>query len=210
MFARTWSFSPLDKPFDLFALDPRLDRHIGQKNLNFVPQAVPYMFNIVHQPNALETIAFQPLSKDAVLALQHPALLDLKINTITNREMLGKIKIELAGKPAGRFTMEGANGLWQIKSAGKRGLDLNKQAAIMKEMEAIIQSVNSGKSSFADHKKSLAAFEGMNRAVEQTALRITIPDFGLKKGTAAGFDIVNVNKVNGQLKGGITIVVMGV
>ena len=210
MFARTWSFSPVDKPFNLFALDPRIDRHIAQKNLNFVPQAVPYMFNIVHQPNALETIAFQPLTKDAVLALQHPAVHDLKIANITNRELLMQIKIELASKPAGKFTMEAANGQWQIKASGRRGLDLNKQAAIMKEMEAVIQSVNSGRSSFSEHKKNLAAFEEMNRYVEQTALRITIPDFGLKKGTAAGFNIVNINQVNGQVKGGITIIAMGV
>lgn len=209
MFARTWSFSPLDKPFDLFTLDPRIDRHVAQKNLNFVPQAVPYMFNLVHQPNTIETIAFQPLSKDAVLALQHPGVHDLKITTITNKELLMQTKIELAAKPAGRFTMEPANGQWQIKSAGKRGFDLNKQAAIMKEMEAVIQSVNSGRSHFSEHKKILAAFEEMNRNVEQTALRITIPDFGLKKGTAAGFDIINVNQVNGQIKGGITLVVMG-
>jgi hypothetical protein len=209
MFARTWSFSPVDKPFDLFSLDPRIDRHIAQKNLNFVPQAVPYMFNLVHQPNAFETIAFQPLSKDAVMALQHPALRDLRITSITNKELLGKIKIELADKSESRFIMEPANGQWQIKSSARKGLDINKQAALMKETEAIIQSVYSGRTSFREHKKTLEAFEDMNKNVMQTALKINIPNLGLKKGIAAGFDIVNVNQINGQIKGGITIVAMG-
>jgi hypothetical protein len=208
LFARTWSFSPLDKPFDLFALDPRTDRHIAQKNLNFVPQTTSYVFNVVHQPNALETIAFQPLSKDAVLNLQHPAFRDLKVINILKPEIFNQIKIEIAGKPVTKFSLHQANGQRQIRSTGK-GLDLSKQTAILKETEAIIQSVYAGRSSFSDHKKALMLYRDMNRNVAQTALQIVTPDLGLKKGYAAAFDIVNVNQVNGQIKGGITIVVMG-
>ena len=73
LFARTYSFSPLDKPFDLNALDPRLDRHIGQKNLNIIPQGSSFMFNLVHQFNTMETIEFRPMTASQVMAMQHPA-----------------------------------------------------------------------------------------------------------------------------------------
>jgi hypothetical protein len=208
MFARTWSFSPLDKPFDLFTLDPRIDRHVAQKNLNFVPQATPYRFNVVHLPNAFETIEFRPLTKDALMALQHPALLDLKVRNITNNELLMQVKPELAGETVGKISMENTNGQWQMKAAGRRGPGLDKQAGILKETEAIIQSVNAGRSSIADHKKQLDAFSSMHQYVEQTAFQLNIPDFDLKKGEAVGFDIVNTNQVNGQMKGWITIIVM--
>ncbi|GAP43656.1 hypothetical protein TBC1_111812 [Lentimicrobium saccharophilum] len=208
LFARAWSFSPLDKPFDLFALDPRTDRHIAQKNLNFVPQATPYMFNVVHQPNALETIVFRPLSKDAALNLQHPAFRDWKIMNITRPEILNRIKVEIVGKPATKVTLENANGTLQMRSSGK-GLNLDRQAAIFKETEAIIHSVNAGRSSFSDHKKALGIYKDMNRNVAITSMQIVIPKFGLKPGYAAAFDIVNINQLNGQIKGGITIVAMG-
>lgn len=208
LFARTWSFSPLDKPFDLLALDPRTDRHIGQKNLNFVPQASPYMFQVVHQPNAFETITFQPLSRDAVFNLQHPAFRDLKIVDIRKPELLNQIKIEITGKTEQKVMLEKSTNLWQLKSTGK-GIDLNKQAAIYKETEAIVQSVNAGRGSFADFKKQLGLYREMNRNVAVSTLQMLTPKLGLKKGEAAAFDIVNINQVSGQIKGGITIVLLG-
>jgi hypothetical protein len=208
MFARTWSFSPLDKPFDLFTLDPRIDRHVAQKNLNFVPQATPYKFNVVHQPNALETIEFRPISAERVMALQHPALLDLKILDFTKPELLSRLKLEPAGKPDAEVRIQDTKGQFQFNSSGK-GLDLDRQATILKETEAIVQSVNAGRSSFADHKKALENFKNMNKYVLQTSFQVNLPDFGLQKGQAVGIDILNTNQINGQIKGGITLVVTG-
>lgn len=209
LFARTFSFSPLDKPFDLHALDPRLDRHIAQKNLNFVAQNTAYAFNLIHQPNANETIAFMPLTRDQVHAIQHPNMRSLKIGNMRNAELLRSIKIELTGKTNGKLTQQRDKAGWGFKSADERSLSLDRQSSLLKQTEAIIQNVYSGKSNFADHKKDLQAFRDMNKSVEKTTMQITIPDLGLSKGTAVGFDIVNINLINGQLKGGITIIAMG-
>ncbi|HEX2846095.1 MAG TPA: hypothetical protein VHN59_06075 [Chitinophagaceae bacterium] len=209
LFARTFSFSPLDKPFDLHALDPRLDRHVAQKNLNFVAQNTAYAFNLIHQPNADETIAFKPLTRDQVHALQHPNMRSLKIGNMRNAELLGSIKIELTGKTKGKLAQSRDKTAWSFKAANERGPNLDRQSNILKQTEAIIQNVYSGKSNFADHKKDLQAFRDMNKSVEKTTMQITVPDFGLPKGAAVGFDIVNVNLINGQLKGGITIIAMG-
>lgn len=209
LFARTYSFSPLDKPFDLHMLDPRLDRHIAQKNLNFVPQNIPYTFNLIHQPNADETIAFVPLAKDQVHAIQHPTLRSLKIGNIRNTELLQKIKIQLTGDTSAKLSRSRTNPSWAFKIVGRNGLSLDQQSGMLKRMEGIIQAVYTGKSTFADHKKELAAFREMNKAALKTSMQITIPDLGLSKNRAAAFHIVNTNTLNGEIKGGITIVVMG-
>jgi hypothetical protein len=209
LFARTYSFSPLDKPFDLHLLDPRLDRHIAQKNLNFVPQNTAYAFNLIHQPNANETIAFMPLAKDQVHAIQHPTLRSLKIANIRSAELLQKIKIQLTGDSAAKLSRKRESASWAFKVAGRKGLSLDQQSSVLKRTEAIVQAVYGGKSTFADHKKELAAFREMNKAAVKTSMQITIPDFGLSKGSAAAFNIVNINTLNGEIKGGITVVVMG-
>ena len=74
LFARTFSFSPLELPLDDFALDPRLDRHVAQQNLNIVGQAQAFAFNLVHRPNARIRIALRPLQPEELLALRHPVL----------------------------------------------------------------------------------------------------------------------------------------
>lgn len=207
LFARTYSFSPLDKPFDLNMLDPRLDRHIAQKNLNFVAQSTAYAFNVVHQPNANETIAFAPLTRDQVHAIQHPTLRGLKIGNVRNVEALQKIKIEVTGDTGAKLSR--SKGSWALKADSRNGLNLDQQSNLLKRTEGIIREVNSGKSTFAAYKKELEAFREMNKSVVKTSLQIKIPDLGLAKGAAAAFNIVNTNNLNGQVKGGITVVVMG-
>jgi hypothetical protein len=210
LFARTYSFSPVDKPFDLYMLDPRLDRHIAQKNLNFVPQNAAYSFNLIHQPNAVETIVFVPLAIDQIHAIQHPTLRNLKILNLRSAEQLQKIKIEITGESTAKLSRNREDGSWSFKSASRRNaLSLDQQSNLLKRMEAIIHAVYSGGSNFTHFKEELKAFREMNKAVVKTTMQFNIPDLGLSKGTAAAFDIVNVNVINGEVKGGITVIVMG-
>lgn len=77
LFARAFSFSPLDLPADDFALDPCSDRHIAQQNLNIVGQSQAFSFNLVHAANALVRIELRPLDRDALLGLDHPVTADV-------------------------------------------------------------------------------------------------------------------------------------
>jgi len=208
LFARTYSFSPLDKPFDLNALDPRLDRHIGQQNLNIVPQGSTYTFNLVHQPNTLETVEFRPLSVRQVMVLQHPALRELKITQLKDTQTLARIKVEVAAKTSHELGMKNDKGIWQVTTSGK-GISLDKQGKIFKTTNAILEAIHSGKGSHQHFKRELKPFTDMNRHVAVTAFQMTIPDFGTRKGYAVGFDIVNRNKIDGSIKGGITIIATG-
>ncbi len=49
----------------------------------------------------------------------------------------------------------------------------------------------------------------MNKYLMCTRLTLKIPDMGLSKGQVAALHLVNSNGVNGQMKGGITLIVMG-
>lgn len=71
LFARTFSFSPLDMPVDDFALSPPIDRHVAQQNLNIIGQAQAFAFNLIHQPNALVRIGIRPLPPEELLAIRH-------------------------------------------------------------------------------------------------------------------------------------------
>lgn len=78
LFARAFSFSPLELPVDLTALNPTVDRHVAQLNLNIVGQAQQFRFNLVHAPNARMRIDLRPLKADELLRLGHPALAELR------------------------------------------------------------------------------------------------------------------------------------
>jgi len=221
-FARTYSFSPLDKPFDIYALDPRIDRHIGQKNLHFVPQGSTYQFNLIHLPNTLERIDFVALSQNKVMAFQHPGLNNFKIGNKTSPESLKKMQIRTVQKEARNLRFKQNERGFQISAENGKGMDINSQAAFMKKFNAFlaaINPVNAGTKAPAnprrkqisqeEKKEMFQAFRAMNEPMQKTAFELTIPDFGLKKGQAIGIDIVNTSLVSSSLKGGITLLVMG-
>lgn len=77
LFARAFAFSPLELPIDDFQLDPRLDRHVAQQNLNIVGQAQD-SFRLVHAPNARLRIELRALEPEELLGLRHPMLADFQ------------------------------------------------------------------------------------------------------------------------------------
>ena len=76
----------------------------------------------------------------------------------------------------------------------------------MQEANKIIQS---GKANAAKFKKQIAAYRKMNLENKMTLFNLQIPDMGLQKGEMAGFEIIATNKINGEIFGGITLLVIG-
>lgn len=210
-FARTYSFSPLDIPVDLNGLDPTLDRHIAQKNLNFVPQGSAYMFNIVHQPNAFETIGIVALNAQQVFDLQHPALKGKKPSSEGRvvQQLLRTMKLEPIDKFDGKISRNEERQGWTFETRDDSALNLDHQSRIYKQMEGLISSVYAGKTNFKEHRAEVKEFREMNRHVKVTRLMLQIPNFELQPGEVVAFDIVNTNQLTGKMKGGITVVVMG-
>lgn len=208
LFARTFSFSPLDKPYDLYSLDPTKDRHIGQKNLNIVPQASAYQFNLVHLPNANEKIEFVPLNMNEIIALGDPSLAKFKWKEKAEATAFKEAKIETPDKERRIGIKRSGRAGFEIFSEGE-GLTLAKQAALVKSVNRALTQINAGKAKFSQHKELFQRHTQMNKPMMCTKLLLHIPNMGLKAGEAAAWNMVNTNIATGEIKGGITIVVKG-
>lgn len=205
LFARTFSFSPLDKPFDIYALDPRLDRHIGQKNLNIVPQTTPYMFSIVHLGNASEKIEFVQLGQQEILALGEKGLGEFKWKTKMDQGVFKSAKMEVMESRTRVSIKNTANG-FDISSQGK-GMDVKQQAALVKSVNNAIKEINAGKAKFNAYKELFQNYRKMNDDMQKTSLRMQLPAMNLKAGEAVAWNIINTNNITKEIKGGITLIV---
>lgn len=196
LFARTFSFSPLDKPADPYALEPTLDRHIAQKNLNFVAQNSEYQFNLIHLPNALEQVTFLPLSQQNAAELMLPSLHRFKFSEVPR----GAARMEVQAAEGSKVRIKrGGRGI-ELFSEGE-GWGTSEQAELMKKLGAPMK---------AEERKTLQkAYREMNKYLMCTPLTLKIPDMGLGKGQIAALHLTNSNAVSGQMKGGITLVIMG-
>ena len=207
LFARTFSFSPLDKPYDVYNLDPRLDRHVAQKNLNIVGQSTPYAFNLVHLPNANEKIEFRLLTTNEIMALNEPLMTNFAFKEKVDKSVFREANIEVVGRTEGFAIRRGRTG-FEISSQGK-GANLDQQAKLSKSINRAITQINAGKAKFSQFKELFQAYQNMNDAIQKTSLQMQIPKMNLKPGEASAWNIVNTNNVTGEVKGGITIVIVG-
>lgn len=210
LFARAFSFSPLELPVDDFALDPRLDRHVAQQNLNIVGQAQAYSFQWIHAPNARFRIELQPLEPQALLALRHPVLGDVRPATEFPRRGWGEMAQIGVKEASGDLRVElGLDGV-RVEAAGD-GLDLDAQRELGAAVREALRSVHAGRSRMSDHRDLLAKFRAMNAEARRSTFAMRIPDVGLREGEAVGVELraIDDNAEPAEAAGGITLVVVG-
>jgi hypothetical protein len=207
LFARTFSFAPLDQPIDVYTLDPRLDRHIAQKNLNIVRQATNYVFNLVHLRNANERIDFVPLAMKDIFTLHEPVLANFNWKEEINRTVFREMSIDVVESREGFSVKRGRTG-FEIAAQGD-GPSTEHQAKLAKSLNRAIAQINAGKAKASQFKELFKSFSHMNDAIQKTSFQMQIPKMNLKTGEAVAFNIVNTNVVTGEVKGGITVVVVG-
>jgi hypothetical protein len=209
LFARVFSFSPLDIPVHDTILNPYHDRHIGQKNLNIAAQASAMQINLLHMPQAQIAVRFVPMNREAVLAMRHPSSADFKI---IDNETLIKIrtqfKVDFDKKNINsKVTLSKGIANFVFNENGKFNLD--EQKKIHTQIQEANKMIQSGKANAAKFKKLIDTYRQMNLENKMSRLNLQIPDMGLQKGEMAGFEIVATNKVNGEVFGGITLLVIG-
>jgi hypothetical protein len=228
----------LDIPLHDTLLNPVQDRHIGQKNLNIAGQATQMNLNILHMPQAQLTVKFVPLSKEKVLAIRHPVAADFRIidkpreraefrlnfakgtvpdvndvklpkrlTNLSNR--LGEIKrgIDLKINQPGKIEYKDAAFHFEFNQESK--YNLKEQNRIEDEMKRIHKIIQSGERKASDFKKEIDEYRQMNLERRMTLLSMDIPNIGLQKGELAGYDVVAINNINGEIFGGITLLVHG-
>jgi hypothetical protein len=211
LFARAFSFSPLELPVDDFALDPRLDRHVAQQNLNIVGQAQAYSFHLVHAPNARLRIELQALEPEALLALRHPVLADVKPAAEFPHRGWGRLAgIELTEGGTRDLAVEQASEGLSVASTDREGLDLDAQRELKAAVRETLQAVYAGRTRVSDHRDLFAKFREMNAQARRSTFAMRIPDLGLSAGEAVGVDLRSVESGDPpEAAGGITLIIVG-
>lgn len=213
LFARVFSFSPLDLPLDNFRLDPPLDRHIGQLNLNIIGQGQPFMFNAIHAPNAEWVVQFLPLAAEELLALRHPVLADVTPAREFPREGWGeRTRIELADSDARSVDMARQNDGVLLFANDPEGVDLGTQRELRRMVRDALAEIDAGKARPADHRDLFAKFRDINGQTRRSTFRMEVPDLGLGAGQAAAVHIRATDRELGDhdaALGGITLLVVG-
>lgn len=209
LFARVFSFSPLDIPVHDTLLNPHQDRHIGQKNLNIAAQASAMQINLLHMPQAQITVQFIPMKREAILAMRHPSAADFKIidNEIVVK-MSTQFKLGFAEKNS-KAKLELSRGVADFVFDEKSKFSIDEQKKVHAQIQEINKIIQAGKANPAKFKKQIAAYRKMNLENKMTLLNLQIPNMGLQKGEMAGFEIVAINKLNAEVFGGITLLVIG-
>lgn len=209
LFARVFSFSPLELPIHDTLLNPYEDRHIGQKNLNILPQMMAMRINILHMPIANVEVVFKPMNREALLATRHPSLKDLKVKEGEKFiKVLQNFKLE-PSKKNGNVEVIGSKGMFKMKFNEKGMYGFDEQKRVLKMIELVKKKISSGKGDRNVFKKEIAEFRKMNKEYKMSLMNLTIPDFGLKKGEMVGVEISATNKLDGKVFGGITLFVTG-
>ena len=210
LFARVFSFSPLDIPLDDYQLSPPLDRHVAQLNLNFINQGAMFQFDLVHLPNANLALAFTPLSRDEMFALRHPFLADFKIRERVNlNKFMDRAEVKLSGKGTENMDFSIENEILQVKAQDPNGLEYSRQLELTKSVMAALQSISRGTEKASSYRELFQAYRQMNKEMRKSTFQMTIPAVGLQKGEAVGLHLTSKNQDTGLVQGGITLVITG-
>jgi hypothetical protein len=212
LFARTFSFSPLDLPIDDFALDPRLDRHVAQQNLNIVGQAQAYSFGMVHLPNARLRIQLRALEPEELLKLRHPVLADVEVAREFPRRGWGRLsRLELREPGGGELAIREAPEGLVIDARDPEGMPPDAVRELRTAVRDVLRAVHGGETRMADHRDLLGRFRRMNAEARRSTFAMTIPEIGLQPRQAIGLEITGIDDTLGEPEafGGITLVIVG-
>jgi len=213
LFARVFAFSPLDLPLDNFRLDPPLDRHIGQLNLNIVGQGQPFMFNAIHAPNAEWAVQFVPLAAEELLALRHPVLADVTpAREFPRDSWTERTRIELADSDARGVDFARENDRVFLFANDPEGVDLGTLREIRRAVENALAEIAAGKARPAGHRDLFAKFRDLNRDARRSTFKMEAPDLGLAPGQAAAVHLRATDRElgdNSAALGGLTLIVVG-
>ena len=210
LFARAFSFAPLDIPVDDFALNPVIDRHVAQLNLTIVGQSSVIKLDWIHHRNAAERLEIVPMALTTIQALRTEAMTPLKLMSGAKlTALIGKIDIRLA-EPSDDKTVvtakRGENGL-QLISKNDDALGLGQQAELIQQVQAAIAMTETKRGDPKKFRKLFAAYRAMTAQSHRTVIELSIPDLGLRKTQGAPLQILRRNAATGEVLGGIGFVI---
>ncbi len=212
LFARVFSFSPLDLPVSDYALSPPMDRHVVQQNLTIIAGAQSLTMDVIHLPNAAELIELIPMKLADVGRVRNEMVAHLRpVSPTIATELIQKFKFSFEpGRSKGVSTKAEAqkNGLMLI-SDSDQGFPLKQQAALTKSWLSMQGAIARGKGDLQEFRKLENEYRAMTETQLRSQLRIDIPDVGLKPDQAVAYHVRRTDRTTGMVTGGVTLLVTG-
>lgn len=211
MFARVFSFSPLDLPLEDTSLDPTLDRHVAQLNLTIVDggSPTPLIVNVVHQPNFQGTIAFKPATLQQLLATAHPILGEKRFveNERLPALMTRAARFEPLGGSAGSIKLEGDGRVIHITSEGD-GPSLEEQKHARDDLLKAMRAIAAFGAAPSKFKDIFTAYRKLQTHAVMHRLELRLPETGVEAGETAAVHLEAASRWGNTL-GGVTILFEG-
>ena len=210
LFARVFSFSPLDLPIDDYALDPSLDRHVAQLNLNIVAQGTSFQLDWVHLRNAAEQLEIVPMTARMIDGLRLEVVTALALVTEERwREVEGKLQLHFeAGEGPGVDVRRTDRGL-ELTSQDREAVPLERQAELTKRVQEALQALEAGRGEPAELRELLKELRAMNAQTVRSRVTLELPDVGLDVGEAVAVNVIKRSAQTRQATAGIALFVTG-
>lgn len=212
LFARVFSFAPLDIPVDDFALNPVIDRHVAQQNLDIVASGESFVLDWVHHRNAME--AFEIVPMDAT-ALRMVRRMEVVPPTLTTRPgdgwaaLIGEIGIDFGrpDTPGVDIDVSRTEAGLQLVSKDPEAVAIEQQGALTKQVQSLIAALEAGRPVDGDARKLLAEYRAMTGQTVRSQVKLAIPDFGLKPGRGLPLNLVRRDMTTGEIIGGVGLII---
>ena len=210
LFARIFSFSPRDLPIDDYALDPRIDRHVGQLNLNIVAQSSTYVLDWVHHANAFETLELVPMPAAVLRAIRLETVTALTLESRTGwKKASGRVEFDaVPGKGAAVEISRTPRGL-ELTSTSPEAVSIERQLELTKEVQAALTSLEQRGGSGSEYRELFREYRVMTAQSVRTQVSIGLPDLGLEPEHAVALNVIRRSRVTREMLGGIGLVVVG-
>jgi hypothetical protein len=204
LFARVFAFSPLDVPVDDYALDPRIDRHIAQLNLNIVTSGSTLAVDWIHRRTAAERLEIVPMTAAMVRAVRMEAVTAFSLQKAALwDEVQGGLDFKVvAGEGATIETKRTETGL-ELLSVDRDSVSLDRQAELTKAVLQALKGREIGRGDAAKYRELFREYRAMTAQSVRTTVAFTLPDAGLKTGQAVALNVIRRSLATGEALGGI-------
>jgi hypothetical protein len=210
LFARVFSFSPLDLPIDDHALSPVPDRHIAQLNLTIVDNGAKLLIDWFHLPNAQELLELTPMTAPMVRALRLETVTD---HTIVSgalwRRVAGQVEFHLDPAEGPKINTDPGGDRLLLVSQDPKAVSLERQAQLNKAVVSALRSLELGRGNAQKHKELFREYRAMTAQGVRSQLTLALPPAELKPGQALALNVIRRNRATGDALGGIGLLITG-
>ena len=161
LFARVFSFAPLDIPVDDFALNPLIDRHVAQLNLDIIAQASSFNLQWIHHQNAFERLEFVAMDETTQHSIRREVMTPLKLLTPKRAdgllsEFASQMKIEIRPAKMENVTVlakQTERGI-ELTSKNPKAVAVERQAELTQHVQSLLSELEAGKSTGHEARKA--------------------------------------------------------